>query len=181
LDNIKLLSPVPAGSTTLQPAKSGTPEQGTRAVFGQIFNNITASKIAPVSSQAPPAKPVAGAASGLFDLFSGQAKPRFHERALGLRAYRQELLASNIANDDTPGYKAVDIDINKAIKNGDSLGSSVPLAYEMQSQGNIDGNTVDMDIARQKFAANALLYEFEVDRVKGFYKGMDDLLKNTSY
>ncbi|WP_082439649.1 flagellar basal body protein [Massilia sp. WF1] len=50
--------------------------------------------------------------------FSGQAKPKFHERALGLRAYRQELLASNIENSDTPGYKTVDIDINTAIKSG---------------------------------------------------------------
>jgi flagellar basal-body rod protein FlgB len=34
----------------------------------------------------------------------------FHQRALSLRAYRQEVLASNIANADTPHYKARDID-----------------------------------------------------------------------
>ena len=43
-----------------------------------------------------------------------------HERTLALRAYRQELLASNIANADTPGYKAVDIDIARALRNGQS-------------------------------------------------------------
>ena len=48
-------------------------------------------------------------------------------------------------------------------------------------QGSLDGNTVDMDVERAKFAENALMYEYEVDRVKGFYKSMDDLLKNTPY
>jgi flagellar basal-body rod protein FlgB len=38
-----------------------------------------------------------------------------------------------------------------------------------------------MDVERAKFAENALMYEYEVDRVKGFYKSMDDLLKNTPY
>jgi flagellar basal-body rod protein FlgB len=116
---------------------------------------------------------------------SGSAHPntneRFHERALGLRAYRQELLASNIANADTPGYKAVDIDITEAIRNGQSSTSKLQLKYQVPSQGSVDGNTVDMDVERAKFAENALMYEFEVDRVKGFYKNMDDLLKNTPY
>ena len=109
------------------------------------------------------------------------AKERFHERALGLRAYRQELLASNIANADTPGYKAVDIDIKEALRNGLSSGSKLQIKYQVPSQGSVDGNTVEMDVERAKFAENALMYEYEVDRVKGFYKSMDDLLKNTPY
>jgi flagellar basal-body rod protein FlgB len=41
---------------------------------------------------------------------------RFHETALSLRAQRQQLLASNIANADTPGYKARDVDFSKALQ-----------------------------------------------------------------
>ena len=104
----------------------------------------------------------------------------FHERALGLRAYRQQLLASNIANADTPGYKAVDIDIQEALRNGKTP-ESVNIKYVVPSQGSIDGNTVEMDSERVKFTENAIMYEYEVDRVKGHYKDMDDLLKGTPY
>lgn len=104
-----------------------------------------------------------------------------NERALGLRAYRQELLASNIANADTPGYKALDFDINAALRNGLSATSNLPLQYHVPNQSSIDGNTVEMDVERAKFAMNALMYEYHVDRVKGHYKDMDDLLKNTPY
>lgn len=106
--------------------------------------------------------------------------PSMHERALALRAYRQEILASNIANADTPNYKAIDIDIKEALKNGTPL-SAVPIKYQTSSTSGIDGNTVDMDVERQKFAENALMYEFEVDKVKGKYKTMIDLLQNLPY
>ncbi|MBR7792156.1 hypothetical protein KDM87_06055 [Undibacterium sp. FT147W] len=104
----------------------------------------------------------------------------FHERALALRAYRQQLLASNIANADTPGYKAVDIDIQEALRTGRTV-ESVEVKYAVPSQGSVDGNTVDMDVERVKFAANALMYQYEVDRVKGHHKKMEDLLKGTPY
>ncbi|AZP14028.1 MAG: flagellar basal body protein [bacterium] len=103
-----------------------------------------------------------------------------HERALTLRAFRQEVLASNIANADTPGYKAVDFDINEAMRMGKDP-RSVELKYVMPAQGNIDGNTVDMDVERVKFMENQIMYNFAVDRVRGHYKDMEDLLKNTPY
>ncbi len=107
-------------------------------------------------------------------------KDSFHERALGLRAYRQQLLASNIANADTPGYKAVDIDIQEALRAGKTP-QSVDIKYAVPSQGSVDGNTVDMDSERAKFMENAIMFEYEVDRVKGHYKDMDDLLKGIPY
>ncbi len=125
----------------------------------------------------------------------------FQETALGLRAYRQQLLASNIANADTPGYKAVDIDFNEAVRiaqaamqNGPerlsttnsrhlagSTGStpySIPLKYAVPQQPSADGNTVELDVERAKFAENAIMYEFSLDRVKGHYMMMQELLKN---
>jgi flagellar basal-body rod protein FlgB len=109
------------------------------------------------------------------------AQGSFHERALGLRAYRQELLASNIANADTPGYKAVDVDVSAALQSGGGVDGSLILKYAVPSQTSVDGNTVEMDVERAKFAQNALMYEYEVDRVKGYYKNMDDLIKNMPY
>lgn len=107
-------------------------------------------------------------------------EPSLHERALALRAYRQEILASNIANADTPNYKAVDIDIKEALNNHTPL-SEIPIKYQNNKSPGIDGNTVDMDMERQKFAQNAIMYEFAVDKVKGKYKSISDLLQNLPY
>lgn len=112
---------------------------------------------------------------------------RFQQTALSLRAERQQQLASNIANADTPNYKARDIDFSSALKsalaNNGSAGapspgtlkttsaahlagsnpnvtsSGAPLLYRTEQQGNVDGNTVDMDVERNAFTDNALRYE----------------------
>lgn len=109
---------------------------------------------------------------------------RFHQTALSLRGARQEVLASNIANADTPNYKARDIDFASALKNAvaDSApkltmtttspvhlegrtGASIlgaPVMYRRPIQPSADGNTVDMDLERAQFADNALHYEASV-------------------
>ncbi len=111
---------------------------------------------------------------------------RFNQTALTLRAARQELIASNIANADTPNYKAKDIDFSKAMQgalagsnaklqmattavshlNGggsDALGAlGAPVMYRSAVQPSADGNTVDMDVERAQFADNALHYEASV-------------------
>jgi flagellar basal-body rod protein FlgB len=108
---------------------------------------------------------------------------RFQQSALSLRSQRQEMLASNIANADTPNYKARDIDFSSALKgvmerNGADaqtplartapphLGGSAetgpggaPLLYRGVVQGAVDGNTVDMDVERNQFTDNAIRYE----------------------
>lgn len=106
---------------------------------------------------------------------------RFQQAALNLRAARQELVASNIANADTPNYKAKDIDFASALQgalsgSGQKLpvavtspqhlagatGESVlgaPVQYRAPLQPSADGNTVDMDVERAQFADNALRYE----------------------
>lgn len=117
----------------------------------------------------------------------------FHQTALNMRAYRQQLLASNIANADTPNYKARDVDFGRALQG--ALGSKMgPLAlattssqhmsaagahpldrfaqYRAQLQPNADGNTVDMDVERAAFAENALHYEASVTFINGLLTGM---------
>ncbi|MDD5299480.1 MAG: flagellar basal body rod protein FlgB [Gallionella sp.] len=109
---------------------------------------------------------------------------RFHQTALNLRAARQELLASNIANADTPNYKARDIDFASALQNalagtspklpvvqtspmhlGGNAGGSIlgsPVMYRRPVQPSADGNTVDMDVERAQFTDNALRYEASI-------------------
>jgi len=108
------------------------------------------------------------------------SEPGIHHRALALRAYRQELLASNIANADTPNYKAVDIDIKEALENNTPV-SQVAIKYSSNRQAGVDGNTVDMDVERVKFMENSLMYEYAVYEVKDEYQSMSELLKNLPY
>lgn len=104
----------------------------------------------------------------------------FDAKALALRGYRQQLLASNIANADTPNYKAVDIDFAKVLRQAQGVGmggvavsrthaghlgaaSAPPAAnvkpmYRTAGQPSIDGNTVDTNIEQAQFSENALNY-----------------------
>jgi flagellar basal-body rod protein FlgB len=105
---------------------------------------------------------------------------QFQSEALKLRSYRQELLSANIANSDTPNYKAVDFEFADALKSateagastaklsGTSTGTSVAgstssplpeLKYRMPAQSALDGNSVEMDAERGKFADNTVRYE----------------------
>jgi len=105
------------------------------------------------------------------------------QQALTLRANRQQVLAGNIANADTPGYKARDFDFTAALQNALSgrgpggvmlattserhiPGNANPmdtgpgrLMYRQATQPSADGNTVDMDLERAQFAENAFYYE----------------------
>lgn len=115
----------------------------------------------------------------------------FIQSALNLRANRQQMLASNIANADTPNYKAVDFNFSAALKRAQSGSEarsalsatdarhmqpkgSNPLGaqtlYRVPTQPSIDGNTVDMDIERGQFTDNAIHYQFMLDRVSGKVK-----------
>lgn len=132
---------------------------------------------------------------------SGHPSHDFQQLALGLRAYRQQIIASNIANADTPGYKAVDIDFQDALRNaqaaanvppvsltttsgghlsGQSTGTQppIPLKYHVPSQGSIDGNTVEMDVERAKFAENTVMHQFAMDRVSGHFKHEIEMLQS---
>lgn len=125
---------------------------------------------------------------------------RFNEAALSLRAQRQQLLASNIANADTPNYKARDIDFGAALKgamagsvtampmaataaahlspvaSGGAIGGQ-PLMYRTIAQGNVDGNTVDMDVERNQFTDNAIRYEASLTAISSQIRGLIAVLQ----
>ena len=141
----------------------------------------------------------------------------FNSKALVLRAERQRVIASNIANADTPGYAARDLDFASALRsatgdrgssmsNGSALqmapsqgngiasglvrtggsselghagfmpipttarggiGGSGNLAYSLQTQPSMDGNSVDLDRERAAFADNAVHYEAALRFING--------------
>jgi len=93
---------------------------------------------------------------------------QFQTDALRLRSYRQELLSANIANSDTPKYKSVDFDFAAALRSAQtplrSPGApgddgSPELLYRVPAQITLDGNSVEMDAERAKFADNTVRYE----------------------
>jgi flagellar basal-body rod protein FlgB len=130
----------------------------------------------------------------------------FQAQALVLRSERQRLVASNIANADTPGYVARDFDFAQALRQAQGIGATtghataprmssgvthaghraLPVAtgfrptlnYALASQTNLDGNTVDMDRERATFADNAVKYEAALRFINSGVRTMLDAMKS---
>ena len=107
----------------------------------------------------------------------------FSEAALKLRSYRQQIISSNLANADTPGYKARDVAFSQVLNEqlqgtsyqtslkmtatdgrhlgagAGSSGDTPPLLYRTTLQSSLDGNTVDPDEERSRYAENTLHVE----------------------
>lgn len=119
----------------------------------------------------------------------------FHHQALGLRVGRQELLSSNVANADTPNFKAKDIDFASTLNAKLGLTSSVGkvalnttssmhinagatsilgdnILYRIPLQPSVDGNTVDMDMERTRFADNAIKYDASISFISNEFKNL---------
>lgn len=117
-----------------------------------------------------------------------------YTQVLNLRTHRHQVLASNIANADTPHYKARDFDFKAAFETAvgkrEGMGQvgvakthaghlggvagaagAVNLQYRTETQSAVDGNTVDMDVERAQIADNAMQYQiisqFLSDRLRG--------------
>ena len=113
-----------------------------------------------------------------------------HAKALALRAQRSEVLASNLANADTPNYKAKDIDFSAALNkaqhqqatslsttHGNHRGSgdfSTPVRtlYRTPNQPSLDGNTVDSQVEQANFAENAVRYQVSLRFLSGKIQGL---------
>ena len=121
----------------------------------------------------------------------------FQATALGLRSERQRLIASNIANADTPGYAARDLDFKQAMAdatgnshrlavststdfgahpahfalpgaNGSLSGTTAQQGYTVQTQPAMDSNSVDLDRERANFVDNAVRYESTLRFINGY-------------
>ncbi len=119
-----------------------------------------------------------------------------HADALLLRGRRSSILASNIANGDTPNYKARDIDFSSLLKAAGQNRSTTmtmtgthrdhiaaqpttfttQLKYRNPLHPSLDGNTVDMYVEQGKFSENALKYQtsftFLNSKIQGLMKAL---------
>lgn len=123
----------------------------------------------------------------------------FHQNALRVRGQRQELIAANIANADTPNFKARDLDFKAAMQsatagvNREAFMASKTSTMHLDGtpsntasisgvlgepmfrptlQGSVDGNTVDMDVERNQFADNGIRYEASLTLINAQLKQM---------
>jgi len=120
-----------------------------------------------------------------------------YEQALQFRANRNQVLSSNIANADTPNYKARDLDFGEALKGAqhDSIGltktsdlhkaawgvskDGARTMYRVPTQPSLDGNTVAMDVEQAAFAENALQYRASLAFLDGTIRSLRYALKGS--
>ncbi|MBV2095045.1 MAG: flagellar basal body rod protein FlgB [Candidatus Thiodiazotropha sp. (ex Codakia orbicularis)] len=118
-----------------------------------------------------------------------------HEKALVLRSQRAEVLAANLANADTPGYKARDFDFNAVLKSEMESSSRMmttdsrhiqaesgpvspsQLLYRVPSQPSLDGNTVDTEREHVSFSTNAVEYQASLSFINSKISGIRKALK----
>lgn len=115
-----------------------------------------------------------------------------HPQALLLRERRSEILAANLANADTPDYKARDLDFQSVLKQqlagavgapglnqtreGHMAGKRDVLGAELQyrnpMQASLDGNTVEEHIEQAKYAQNAVQYQASLRFINNKFSGL---------
>jgi len=138
--------------------------------------------------------------SRLTDRFAAMGSINFnnalgiHDNALQVRAKRAEVLANNLANADTPGFKARDFNF-KAMLEGEKskrslemattsaghqrgrVSSNEDLLYRNPSQPSIDGNTVDTQIEQSIFTRNSMNYNSSFEFLSGKFKGLKGAIR----
>ncbi|WP_407315829.1 flagellar basal body rod protein FlgB [Pseudomonas sp. nanlin1] len=123
-----------------------------------------------------------------------------HEKALGFRAQRAEVLANNIANADTPNYKARDLDFASVLKAQSektqtghfSLGvtnakhiaaeglddnADGALQYRTPMQPSLDQNTVDAQLEQSSYAENSVNFQASFTLLNSKFKGLVSALR----
>ncbi|MBU3022151.1 flagellar basal body rod protein FlgB [Aestuariibacter sp. A3R04] len=120
----------------------------------------------------------------------------FHQKALNIREEKMEVIAGNLANANTPGYKARDIDFRQAMQDARSQqsGSTMTRTHEAHFSGRLsvnsfdvdfriptqpdtgDGNTVEVQAERNAFLDNGMRYQATLQFLEGKLKGMKKAL-----
>lgn len=112
-----------------------------------------------------------------------------HPQALALREKRSEILAANLANADTPDYKARDLDFKAVLSQtlngkvglertreghmqGPRMLLGADLLYRNPNQASLDGNTVEAHIEQAKYAENAVQYQASLKFVSDDFSGL---------
>lgn len=124
-------------------------------------------------------------------LFNLDAELSLDAQALTLHARRLQVLAANIANADTPNYKARDIDFRAALKRVAELETAptmtktqpahleapgpdadAELKYRQPSAPSLDGNTVDVQMEQGAFAETTVRYQTSLEFVNDTFRGL---------
>ena len=115
-----------------------------------------------------------------------------HAQALLLRSRRATVLATNLANADTPNYLARDVDFRTSLDsalNGGQLAATDPrhlqgqgaapgaLRYRVPIQPAIDGNTVEAHLEKAAFADNAVRYQASLELLNSRIRGLLGAIK----
>ena len=117
-----------------------------------------------------------------------------HEKALGVRSQRMEVLARNIANADTPNYKARDIDFKAALSQASSsdtamrttqsahfnVGQELPpddMRFRVPFNTSFDGNTVEINVEQAQFGRAAADYQTSLNFLENRISGIRKALK----
>ena len=101
-----------------------------------------------------------------------------HADTLKLRAERTRILASNIANENTPGYQARDVDFATSLREavagqGGTVGSTgAELRYRVPNQASADGNTVELGVEQAAFSQNASDFQTSLSFINMKLKGL---------
>jgi flagellar basal-body rod protein FlgB len=111
-----------------------------------------------------------------------------HPQALAMRERRGEILAANLANADTPGYKARDLDFKSILKQNlpeavtmerTQAGHFAPqqlvesrVMYRNPNQVSLDGNTVEANVEQAKYAENAVQYQASLQFISNNFSGL---------
>lgn len=111
-----------------------------------------------------------------------------HPQALLLREQRGEVLAANLANADTPGYKARDLNFESVFKQNLNLTQNLerthvnhmPVNHQLEAhtlyrnpnQASLDGNTVEENVEQAKYAENAVQYQASLQFLNNRFSGL---------
>jgi flagellar basal-body rod protein FlgB len=115
-----------------------------------------------------------------------------HEKALDLRAKRMEVISRNIANADTPGFKARDVDFENVLRNVQRSGAMLAthsghikqaanidseMVYTVPFNTALDGNTVDISVEHAKYGKAAAEYQATLRFIEGNISGIRKALR----
>ncbi|MEZ8132218.1 MAG: flagellar basal-body rod protein FlgB [Porticoccaceae bacterium] len=117
----------------------------------------------------------------------------FSETALALRNQRMEVLSRNIANADTPGFKAQDIDFKSVLNDAQEMtsiratqgghinnpqsASTANLIYTIPFNSSVDGNTVELSVEQAKYGRAAAQYQATLRFIEGDISGIRKALR----
>lgn len=105
-----------------------------------------------------------------------------HPQTLNFRVQRSEILAANLANEDTPGFQARDIDFSAEMRRLESgftsrSGEATELLYRVPTQPSLDGNTVELSVEQAAFSKNSMDFQASLTFLSMKFRGLKQAIE----